>query len=301
MAKRNRKPSLASEGDNFDISNQKMNPQRRITGNVLTILSMVFAAAIVAPLLWVLFSVFERGVDALVFPDIFTKLPPPPGLAEGGFGHAIVGTLMVLGVAISIAVPVGVLAAIYLAEFGRGTRLAYFVKFSANVLSGIPAIMCGLFAYSIVVRRFGSFSAFSGGVALAVLMLPYIIRATEEALLLVPNEMRLAARGIGATQFQTITQIVLPAALTSIVTGVVLATARAAGEAAPLLFTAFNNTYWSTSVWEPTATMPVLIYFFSIMPYQASQSLAWAASLVLLAMVMTFSILARLLTRKKKF
>lgn len=301
MVKQNPQPSLASEGDNFDISNQQMNPQRLITGNVLTVLSMVFAAIIVGPLLWVLFSVFERGVDALVFPDVFTELPPPPGLSDGGFGHAMIGTLMVLGVAISIAVPVGVLAAIYLAEFGRGTKLAYFVKFSANVLSGIPAIMCGLFAYSVVVRRFGSFSAFSGGVALAVLMLPYIIRATEEALLLVPNEMRLAARGIGATQFQTITKIVLPAALTSIVTGVVLATARAAGEAAPLLFTAFNNNFWATSVWEPTSTMPVLIYFFAIIPYQASQSLAWAASLVLLAMVMTFSILARLLTRKKKF
>ena len=301
MVKQNPQPSLASEGDNFDISNQQMNPQRLITGNFLTVLSMVFAAVIVGPLLWVLFSVFERGVDALVFPDVFTELPPPPGLSDGGFGHAMIGTLMVLGVAISIAVPVGVLAAIYLAEFGRGTKLAYFVKFSANVLSGIPAIMCGLFAYSVVVRRFGSFSAFSGGVALAVLMLPYIIRATEEALLLVPNEMRLAARGIGATQFQTITKIVLPAALTSIVTGVVLATARAAGEAAPLLFTAFNNNFWATSVWEPTSTMPVLIYFFAIIPYQASQSLAWAASLVLLAMVMTFSILARLLTRKKKF
>ena len=301
MVKQNPQPSLASEGDNFDISNQQMNPQRLITGNFLTVLSMVFAAVIVGPLLWVLFSVFERGVDALVFPDVFTELPPPPGLSDGGFGHAIIGTLMVLGIAISIAVPVGVLAAIYLAEFGRGTKLAYFVKFSANVLSGIPAIMCGLFAYSVVVRRFGSFSAFSGGVALAVLMLPYIIRATEEALLLVPNEMRLAARGIGATQFQTITKIVLPAALTSIVTGVVLATARAAGEAAPLLFTAFNNNFWATSVWEPTSTMPVLIYFFAIIPYQASQSLAWAASLVLLAMVMTFSILARLLTRKKKF
>lgn len=301
MVKHNPQPSLASEGDNFDISDQKMNPQRLITGNFLTVLSMVFAAVIVGPLLWVLFSVFERGVDALVFPDIFTELPPPPGLADGGFGHAMIGTVMVLGVAISIAVPVGVLAAIYLAEFGRGTRLAYFVKFSANVLSGIPAIMCGLFAYSVVVRRIGSFSAFSGGVALAVLMLPYIIRATEEALLLVPNEMRLAARGIGATQFQTITKIVLPAALTSIVTGVVLATARAAGEAAPLLFTAFNSNFWATNVWEPTATMPVLIYFFAIIPYQASQSLAWAASLVLLAMLMTFSILARLLTRKKKF
>lgn len=292
--------SLANDGTHFDISDKNMNPKRRILGSVLTVSSMMFVAVVILPLLWVLFSVFKKGVNALVFPDIFTKLPPPPGLSEGGFGHAIVGTAMVLGIAISIAVPVGVLAAIYLAEFGRGSKLAYFVKFSANVLAGIPAVMMGLFAYSVIVRRIGSFSAFSGGVALAILMLPYIVRATEEALLLVPNEMRFAAKGVGATQFQTIIQIVLPAALTSIVTGVVLATARAAGEAAPLLFTAFNNNFWSTNIWEPTATLPILIYFFAIIPYKASQDLAWAAALVLLGMVMTFSILARFFTRQKR-
>ncbi len=158
----------------------------------------------------------------------------------------------------------------------------------------------GLFAYAVVVIPTGSFSAFSGGVALAVLMLPIIVRATEEALLLVPNEMRLASLGIGATQFQTISQIVLPAAATSIVTGVVLAVARAAGEAAPLLFTAFNNNFWATDIWQPVATLPVLIYFFSIIPYKASLELAWAAALVLLAIVLIFSITARFFSRQKK-
>ena len=296
-----KQPAFGYKGNDFDISQKTMAAHRRLTGQVLTVLTMVFAATVVVPLLWVLISVFEKGVSSLVFPDIFTKLPPPPGLSEGGFGHAIVGTLMTLGVGTLISVPFGVIAAIYLAEFGRGTKLAYFVKFSCNVLTGVPAILCGLFAYSIVVTPLRSFSAFSGGVALAVLMLPIIIRSTEEALLLVPNELRLAATGIGATRFETVIQIVLPAALTSIVTGVVLSVARASGEAAPLLFTSFNNNFWATNVWEPVSTLPVLIYFFSIIPYKASQSLAWAAALILLSMVLLFSILARFFSRKKKF
>ncbi|TVP63050.1 MAG: phosphate ABC transporter permease PstA [Leptolyngbya sp. LCM1.Bin17] len=294
------KPNLAFEGgDSFDVTRQSLSSHRYLTGKVLTVLTMVFAATVVIPLIWVLTSVFQKGVEALVFPDIFTQLPPPPGLSGGGVGHAIIGTLMTLGVAIAISVPFGVLAAVYLAEFGRGTKLAYLVKFSANVLTGVPAILMGLFAYTVVVLPTGTFSAFSGGVALSVLMLPIIIRATEEALLLVPNEMRLAATGIGATRFQTISRIVLPAALTSIVTGVVLAVARAAGEAAPLLFTAFNNNFWSTDLWGPVATMPVLIYFFSIIPYKASQQLGWAAALVLLGIVLLFSVLARYFSKKK--
>jgi phosphate transport system permease protein len=294
------KPNLAFEGnDSFDMTGHGLATHRRIAGKALTVLTMVFAAIVVVPLIWVLISVFSKGAEALVFPDIFTQLPPPPGLSEGGVGHAILGTLMTLGVAIAISVPFGVLAAVYLAEFGRGTKLAYVVKFSCNVLTGVPAILMGLFAYSVVVIPMGSFSAFSGGVALSVLMLPIIIRATEEALLLVPNEMRLAATGIGATRFQTVIQVVLPAAITSIVTGVVLAVARAAGEAAPLLFTAFNNNFWSTDLWQPVSTMPVLIYFFSIIPYRASQQLAWAAALVLLAIVLLFSIIARYFSKKK--
>ena len=296
----NHQPDIVDKDNNFDISQKTMAAHRRITGQVLTILTMIFAATVIIPLIWVLVSVFQKGVNSLVFPDIFTKLPPPPGLSEGGFGHAIIGTLMTLGVGTLISVPFGVTAAIYLAEFGRGTKLAYLVKFSCNVLTGVPAILCGLFAYSVVVTPLGSFSAFSGGVALAVLMLPIIIRSTEEALLLVPNELRLAATGLGATRFETVVQIVLPTALTSIVTGVVLSVARASGEAAPLLFTSFNNNFWATNVWEPVATLPVLIYFFSIMPFKASQSLAWAAALILLSIVLLFSILARFLSRQKK-
>jgi phosphate transport system permease protein len=295
-----RQPNLPLDSEaSFDMTGQGMASHRRIAGKVLTILTMVFAAIVVVPLIWVLISVFQKGVEALVFPDIFTQLPPAPGLSGGGVGHAIIGTLMTLGVGMAISVPFGVLAAVYLAEFGRGTKFAYLVKFSANVLTGVPAILMGLFAYTVVVLPTGSFSAFSGGVALSVLMLPIIIRATEEALLLVPNGTRLASTGLGATQFQTVMKVVLPAALTSIISGVVLAVARAAGEAAPLLFTAFNNNFWSTDLWGPVATMPVLIYFFSIIPYKASQQLAWAAALVLLAIVLLFSVLARYFSRRK--
>lgn len=284
-----------------DLTQGAMDGSRRWMGRSLTILTGVFTAIVVLPLLAVLYDVAGKGLNRLRIPDSFTQLPPAPGLEDGGFGHAFVGTLMTLGIGSAIAVPFGVLAAVYLAEFGKGTRIAYLVKFSANVLTGVPAILCGLFAYAIVVVPQGRFSAFSGGVALAVLMLPIIIRATEEALLLVPNEMRQAAVGIGATRFQTVSRIVLPAALPAIVTGVILALARAAGEAAPLLFTAFNNNFWSTNPNGPVATLPVLIYFFSIIPYKVQQEMAWAAALVLLAIVLTCSIVARFFTRARTY
>lgn len=294
-------PSMGYNDSDLDISTSALSPARRIIGKVLTIITMVFAAAVVLPLIWVISDVVRRGAEAIVFPDILTQLPPAPGLSGGGVGHAIIGTIMVVSIATSLAVPIGVLAAIYLAEFGRGSRLAYIVKFAANVLAGVPSIICGLFAYGIVVLTQGSFSGFAGGVALAVLMLPVVLRSTEEALLLVPNEMRLAATGVGANQFQTTLQVVLPAAVTSIATGVVLAVARVAGDASAVLFTAFNNNFFSTDIWGPVATLPLVIYFFAIIPFRASQSLAWGASLVLLAMVLTFSIGARLLSRKQKF
>ncbi|TVQ18217.1 MAG: phosphate ABC transporter permease PstA [Leptolyngbya sp. DLM2.Bin15] len=284
-----------------DLTSSSVSGNRNRVGTILTIVSGVFVAFIIIPLLLVLWDVGGRGLPLLFNTDLYTELPPPPGLEDGGFGHAIIGSLMTLGIAAAISFPVGVLAAVYLAEFGRGTRIAYLVKFSANVLTGVPAILIGLFAYTIVVRPLGSFSAFSGGVALGVLMLPIVIRSTEEALLLVPNEMRQAATGIGATRFQTITRIIIPAAMSAIVTGLILSLARAAGEAAPLLFTAFNNSFWNTDPMRPIATLPVLIYFFSIIPYKPQQDLAWAAAVVLLIIVLTASLLARFFSRAKKF
>ncbi len=284
----------------IDLTNSAISPSRNVLSVVLTVLGGIFTLLVLIPLVAVLWDVARTGVPRLDL-EIFTELPPPPGLTEGGFGHAILGSLITLGIAAAFSVPFGVLAAVYLSEFGRGTKLAYWVRFSANVLTGVPAIISGLFAYSIVVLTTGNFSAFAGGVALAVLMLPIVVRATEEGLLLVPQEMRQAAIGIGATRFQTVAQIVIPAALPAIATGVVLALARAAGEAAPLLFTALNNNFWSTDLFRPIATLPVLIYFFAIIPYKASQELAWAAALVLLGIVLLCSILARFFTRARTF
>ncbi|NMG57434.1 phosphate ABC transporter permease PstA [Geitlerinema sp. P-1104] len=282
-----------------DLTSKAISGNRAILGKVLTVVSGLCAALLIVPLLLLLINIFNKGLSRIT-PELFTELPPPPGLTEGGIGHAIIGSIMTLSIAAAVSFPFGVLAAIYLAEFGRGTRIAYLVKFSANVLTGVPAILCGLFAYSVVVVPLGYFSAFSGGIALGVLMLPIVIRSTEESLLLVPMEMRQAAIGIGATRFQTIMKITLPAALPAIVTGLVLSLARAAGEAAPLLFTAFNNSFWSTDPRGPIATLPVLIYFFSIVPFKAQQELAWAAALVLIVIVLISSLLGRLLIRAKR-
>lgn len=216
-------------------------------------------------------------------------------------GNAIVGTLIVLAVAMAISVPIGVLGAVWLSEFGRGSKIAYWVRFSANVLSGVPAIIAGLFSYTIVVMTMGTFSAFAGGVALAVVMLPIVMRTTEEGLVLVPEEVRLAALGLGATRFETVTRVVLPAALPSIATAVTLAVARAGGEAAPLLFTALNNNFWSTDLFRPISTLSVQVYFFAIIPYKPQQELAWAGALVLLSIILIVSIGSRLLTRKKRY
>jgi phosphate transport system permease protein len=289
---------LATPSGMPDLSSGSVSGQRNLTGKILTILSGVCTAVVVIPLFVVLWDVVRRGLP-LFSVELFTQLPPPPGLTEGGFGHAIIGSLITLSIAAAVSFPFGVLAAVYLAEFGRGTRIAYLVKFSANVLTGVPAILCGLFAYTVVVIPLGAFSAFSGGIALGVLMLPIVIRSTEEALLLVPNEMRQAAVGIGANRFQTVLSIVLPAAAPAIVTGLILSLARAAGEAAPLLFTAFNNSFWSTDPMRPISTLPVLIYFFSIVPFKAQQELAWAAALVLLVIVLTCSIAARMISNPK--
>jgi len=298
---------MASSQDRMTSTPERMNltrsartPFRKIFGVAMTALAAVFTILTLIPLVAIVYDVAREGIKQLGW-NSFTELPPPPGLTEGGFGNAIIGTLITLGIAAAFSVPFGILAAIYLSEFGRGTRIAYVVKFTSNVLAGVPAILCGLFAYSLIVLTTGSFSAFAGGVALAVLMVPIVLRTTEEGLLLVPQEVRQAAIGIGATKFQTITRIVLPAALPAIATAVTLSLARAGGEAAPLLFTALNNNFWSTDPFGPIATLPVLIYFYAIIPFKAQQEIAWAAALVLLGIILIVSISSRLLTRQKTY
>ncbi|MEM8777625.1 MAG: phosphate ABC transporter permease PstA [Cyanobacteria bacterium P01_G01_bin.49] len=257
------------------------------------------------PLFAVLIFVGLQGFQRINF-DLFTQLPPPPGLSEGGIANAIIGTLVTVALATIISVPIGVLAAVYLSEFSRGNQIARWVRFATNVLSGVPSIIAGVFAYGLLVASgIVGFSAVAGGVALAVLMLPTIIRTTDEALQIVPQEVRWAALGIGAYNYQTVLKIVLPAAIPSILTGVTLAIARAAGETAPLIFTALYSNFWPSvspkGVLEPIATLSVLVYNYAIVPFKPQQELAWAGSLILVLLVLITSVSARLATRQKTY
>ncbi|CAK6689446.1 phosphate ABC transporter permease PstA [Synechococcus sp. CBW1107] len=262
----------------------------------LTLLAALFTGLAVLPLVVVIAYVLIKG-GSLISLQLLTQLPPPPGLNGGGIGNAILGTLVVTLVAALIAVPVGVGSGVYLAEFASAGWFARFVRFGTNVLAGVPSIICGVFIYGLIVstRLFfnQSYSALAGGIALAVLMLPTVIKTTDEALKLVPQELRWAAMGVGASKFVTISRVTLPAAFSSIATGVVLAIARAAGETAPLIFTALFSPFWPEGLFNPIASMSVLIYNFAIMPYDAQIALAWASSFVLVVMILLANLLAR--------
>ncbi len=255
-----------------------------------------FAALAVIPLFLVLIYVLIQG-GRLLSLQLLTELPPAPGLEGGGIGNAILGTIVVTVIASLIAIPVGVGGGVYLSEYAQDGWFSKFVRFGNDVLAGVPSIICGVFIYSLIVatRIFfdQSFSAMAGGIALSVLMLPTVIKTTYEGLLLVPQEMRMGAYGVGASRFVTITQITLPAAFTPIATGVVLGIARAAGETAPLIFTALFSPFWPEGLFNPIATMSVLIFNFAIMPYEAQNELAWAASFVLVIMILGANLLAR--------
>ena len=263
---------------------------------------LVFACVALAllPLLAVLFYVIVQGVSRLN-PSLFTQLPPPPLVPGGGIGNAILGTLIMVGIGALISIPFGVMAAIYLSEFSSG-KVAEWTRFATNVLSGVPSIIVGVFAYGVIVLTMRRYSAFAGGFALAILMLPIIVRTTDEALKLVPGELRQGAVGLGATNFQTITRVVLPAALPAIITGATLAIARAAGETAPLLFTALFLQYWRVDPVEgPMASLAVLVYNFATSPFKNQQELAWAASFILVLLVLITSMLARLATARRTY
>ena len=279
------------------------NLRRNRLNQLFTGLAAMFAAIAVLPLFLVLIHVLIQG-GRLISVGMFTQLPPPPGLDGGGIGNAILGTILVTLIASLIAIPVGVGGGIYLSEYSRRGWFAQFVSFGNDVLAGVPSIISGVFVYGIVVatRVFfdQSYSAMAGGIALAVLMLPTVIKTTDEALKLVPQELRWGAYGVGASKFVTVMRITLPSAFTPIATGVVLAIARAAGETAPLIFTALFSPFWPEGVFSPIATMSVLIFNFAIMPYEAQNALAWAASFVLVMMILAANLLARWISRMAK-
>jgi phosphate transport system permease protein len=278
--------------------NRSSNSSRTLFNNVMNGVIFVCGALALLPLLLVLSYLLIKGFSSLSL-ELFYKLPPAPLDTDGGFGNAIVGTLIMVGIGALISVPIGVAAAVYLTEFSKG-QTARLIRFATNVLSGVPSIIAGVVTYGILVgTKVTGYSAIAGGVALSILMLPIIVRTTDEALQLVSNDLRQAAVGVGATNYQTVLLVVLPAALPSIITGVTLSVARAAGETAPLIFTALFSFYWIRGLTEPTASLAVLVYNFATSFDNNQQSVAWAASLVLVLMVLIASIIARFTTRSK--
>jgi phosphate transport system permease protein len=272
--------------------------KRKIRSFLLTFAIHLGTAIAILAFGSILFSLIANGLTRFDA-DAFSELPPPPLELGGGFSNAIVGTAIMLGIATGLSAPLGIGAAIYLVEFGRDKILSQWIRFFNGILSGIPSILCGLFAYGLVVLTTGSFSAIAGGVALAVVMLPITLRTAEEGLKSVDPELRVGALAIGASPLQAIAFLILPAASPAIVTGIVLAIARAAGETAPLLFTALFSQYGLNGLWKPVASMSVLIYNFALSPYPNHQALAWTAALVLVSLILTLSIAARIFTRDR--
>jgi phosphate transport system permease protein len=291
-------------GDAFplaDLEKSLRRPRSLFSFLMNGIVTLLTLSALV-PLFSVVYMLLVKGCHKLSL-SLFTSLPPAAFEEGGGFGNAIAGTLVMVGIAALISVPLGILAAVFLAEVGPQTRLAQFVRFGGKVLSGFPSILAGVFAYGAVVLATGGFSAYAGGVALALLMLPTVMLTAEDAIRMVPARIREAAVGMGATPTQAIWHVVLPTAMPGILTGVMLAVARAAGETAPLLFTALFSNYWLTSggtpaLMRPTASLAVLIYNFSSMPFENQIEMAWAAALVLVLLVLCTNLIGQSLSRR---
>jgi len=257
--------------------------RRKVLSSVFVAFCAISVLAALIPLGFVLFFVIGQGIRS-VNVDFFTQMPKPVGEAGGGMANAIVGTLMLSGLAAIMAVPIGIVSGIYMSEYA-GTRFASIVRFAADTLNGVPSIVIGVFAYGVAVLPFRQFSALAGGFALGVMMIPIIARTTEELLVLVPGALREGALALGATRARAVFSVVLPAALPGIVTGIVLALARIAGETAPLLFTSFNNRFFNTDLRQPTAALTVQIYNYAIAPYDDWHRQAWAGALVLVALI----------------
>ena len=269
---------------------------RKLTSSLFVGFCALSVLVALVPLAFVLFFVVSQGIRAVNF-EFFTQMPKPVGEPGGGMANAIVGTLLVTSLGSLMAIPIGIMSGVYMSEYA-GTRLSSAVRFAADTLNGVPSIVIGVFAYGIAVLPFKQFSALAGGVALGIMMIPIIARTTEELLLLVPNTMREGALALGSTRARAVFTIVLPAALPGIITGIVLALARIAGETAPLLFTSFNNRFFTTSLQQPIATLTVQVYTYAISPYEDWHRQAWAGALVLVTIVFCCSLLARLATRR---
>lgn len=268
---------------------------RKIKSALASGIAFVSAILVITPLGLVFFYLLIHGAGSVNW-DFFTKLPAPVGAVGGGMANAIVGSLELLAIAGLIGIPVGVLGGVYLAEYGSA-RMNSVIRFLADVLNGIPSITWGVVVYGLIVLRFKGFSAYAGGLALALIMIPLILRTTEEVILLVPNGYREASLALGVSRWKTIVHIVLKTALKGIITGILLALARVGGETAPLLFTSFGNRFWNHSLSQPIAALPLQIFSYAISPYDDWHRQAWAGALVLVTGVFLVNITVRIVTR----
>jgi phosphate transport system permease protein len=271
---------------------------RRQKSRAMNLVMGFCAIAVMTPLFLVLYFLIKEGATSIDW-NFFTQLPKPPGEVGGGMAHAIVGTLMLLAMAAVIGVPIGVMGGIYLAEFG-GERVNRAVRFGADVLNGIPSIVWGMVVYALLVVPFKTFSAYAGGVTLGLIMIPLVMRTTEEVLVLVPQGFREAAAALGIARWRIIVQIVVKTAARGIITGILIALARVAGETAPLLFTALGNSFWNHDLREPIAALPLQIFSYAISPYDDWHRQAWAGALVLVMLILSLSVFVRFFSRDKK-
>jgi phosphate transport system permease protein len=282
----------------FQSKTMRLNNLRRnISNYVVSTLAVVATVVVIVPLVAILFYLIYKGASSLNL-AFFTQIPAPVGESGGGMANSIVGSGIILALASSMGIPIGIAAGVYLAEFGRGRMLANAIRFTADVLNGVPSIVMGISIYSLVVMRQKHFSALAGGIALAIMMVPTITRTTEEMLATVPHAIREAALGLGVPKWRTVMSISLRTASPGIITGCMLAFARVAGETAPLLFTAFGNQFWSFRLNEPIAALPLQIFVYATGPYDEWHRLAWAGALVLIVMIMVSVTLVRIFANR---
>ncbi|OON40243.1 phosphate ABC transporter, permease protein PstA [Izhakiella australiensis] len=285
--------------EQLDASRRKMQAWRRLKNRIALTLSLLTMAFGLFWLIWILFTTVTKGVGGLSI-DLFTQDTPPPNVDGGGLANALMGSGLLILWSTLVGTPLGIMAGIYLAEYGRKSLLAEFIRFINDILLSAPSIVVGLFVYTIVVARMQHFSGLAGVVALALLQIPIVIRTTENMLKLVPDSLREAAYALGTPKWKMIASITVKASVSGIITGVLLAIARIAGETAPLLFTALSNQFWSTDMMQPIANLPVTIFKFAMSPFPQWQSLAWAGVLIITLCVLLLNILARIIFAKSK-
>jgi phosphate transport system permease protein len=282
----------------LDASRQRIFSRRKTVNAVALSLSLAAMAFGLFWLAWILFETIRLGVGGLSV-AVFTQMTPPPQAETGGLANAIAGSLMMVVLATCLGTPIGVMAGVYLAEYGQGRWLGRITQFINDILLSAPSIVIGLFIYSVIVTRFKSFSGFAGILALSLIVIPVVVRTTENMLTLIPNSLREAAYALGTPKWKVILSVTLKSAQAGVITGVLLAVARIAGETAPLLFTALSNQFWTLSLGEPMASLPVIIFKFAMSPYENWRDLAWAGVFIITVGVLILNILARVFFRKK--